>query len=190
MLPNLLTFARIALVPMVVAGLLIGGAGGAAVALGGFVIASLTDWLDGALARAWNQQSALGALLDPIADKLLVCAVLVTLTATAQIAGWHVAAVLLIVLRELAVSGAREFMAGHAGAGSLPVGWVGKTKTAVQMLAVATLIATPLFDGDVQRAMQMGGLTLLWAAAALSVYSALGYFRTAITAAVRSDSSA
>ena len=106
-----------------------------------FALASFTDWLDGHLARTWQQQSRFGAMLDPIADKLLVAAALLMLVADHTIAGAHVFAALIILSREILVSGLREFLAtlNVKVAVTAPAKW----KTAIQMIAIGLLIAGP-----------------------------------------------
>ncbi|MFL5104763.1 MAG: CDP-diacylglycerol--glycerol-3-phosphate 3-phosphatidyltransferase, partial [Xanthobacteraceae bacterium] len=115
-LPNLLTYARIAAVPVVVAcmywsGILDGGLWPRWVALAVFIAAGITDILDGYFARSWGQQSALGRMLDPIADKLLVSATLLMLAADETIDGLNLVAAIIILCREILVSGLREFLA-------------------------------------------------------------------------------
>lgn len=175
--PNLLTYLRMALVP-VVAGLLLWGADAARLAaLGLFIVAAITDFLDGWLARAWRQQSALGRMLDPIADKVLVAGVLLVLAAHGDIAAPHIWAALIILTREVLVSGLREFL-GQLRV-SVPVTWLAKFKTAVQMIAIGFLIAgpagEPLLPGTVAI-----GLTGLWLAAGLTLYTGFDYFRAGL----------
>ena len=108
-LPNLLTYARILMVPIVVGCVVHDTDWARWTALGIFVLAAITDFFDGYLARAWEQQSNLGRMLDPIADKLLVAAVLLALTRVGTIAGYSLWAALVILCREILVSGLREF---------------------------------------------------------------------------------
>src|SRR3546814_9455450 len=110
-LPNLLTYARIAMVPVVVGCVVYEDEWARWLALGIFIPAAITDFFDGYLARAWEQQSNLGRMLDPIADKLLVAAVLLALTRVGTIAGYSLWAALVILCREILVSGLREFLA-------------------------------------------------------------------------------
>src|SRR5690606_3802703 len=109
-----------------------------------FVAAGLTDWLDGYLARAWEQQSTLGAMLDPIADKLLVGAVLMMLVHDGTIGGWSIWAAIIILCREILVSGLREFLAELNV--RIRVTQLAKWKTAAQMVALAVLVAGPAAD--------------------------------------------
>jgi len=111
--PNILTLARIGAIPLVIAGLMVGGDTFRWVACGVFVAACLTDFFDGYLARVLEQQSEFGRFLDPIADKLLVAALLLVLTASGEISGLSVIAAVIILCREIMVSGLREFLAGH-----------------------------------------------------------------------------
>lgn len=181
-LPNLLTIGRILAVPVIVACLAVQGNNtlrGVALAL--FIIASLTDWLDGYLARAWDQQSALGAMLDPIADKLLVGAILIMLVADRTIAGVHVWAPVIILCRELLVSGLREVLA--TANVKLPVTNTAKLKTAIQMISLAVLLAAPLASETIANI----GLLLLWAAALLSAWTGADYTRAALRHAIAQD---
>ena len=102
-----------------------------------FVIAGITDWLDGYLARRWNQTSAFGAFLDPVADKLMVAAALIVLVEFGRV-GAIVS--LIIIGREVAVSALREWMAGEGQSSSVGVAMIGKVKTAVQMVAISFLL--------------------------------------------------
>lgn len=176
-LPNLLTYFRIALVPAVVVCFYIPGDASHWVALALFIIAGLTDFFDGYLARAWEQQSKLGRMLDPIADKLLVAVVLIALTWQGIIAGFSLWAAIIILCREILVSGLREFLAELRV--SVPVTQLAKWKTAIQMVALAFLLAGPAADKIVPRITETG-LTLLWAAAILTLYTGIDYFRASI----------
>jgi cardiolipin synthase (CMP-forming) len=176
-LPNLLTYARIAAVPLVVACLLAGGYQWRWVALGLFIAAAITDFLDGYLARLWSQQSSLGRMLDPIADKLLVAAVLLMLAAVGTIAGVHLWAAIIILCREVLVSGLREFL-GQVQA-SVPVTQLAKYKTAVQLVAIGFLIAGPAGDRILPYTTEIG-LAGLWIAALLTLYTGYDYFRAGI----------
>lgn len=176
-LPNLLTYARIAMVP-VVAGFAIMDTDWARwTALAIFVIAAVTDFFDGYLARAWEQQSNLGRMLDPIADKLLVAAVLLALTRTGMISGYSFWAALVILSREILVSGLREFLAELRV--SVPVSQLAKWKTTIQMVALAFLIAGPSGDKLIPGITEIG-ITLLWAAAILTLYTGYDYFRAGL----------
>lgn len=174
-LPNLLTYGRCLAVPAVVGLLFWPNESWARWwALGIFVAAAITDYFDGWLARAWNQQSALGRMLDPIADKLLVAAVLLMLVAHETIAGWNIWAAIVILLREILVSGLREFLAELKV--SVPVSKVAKYKTTVQLVALGFLVAGPAGDA-VFPVTTLVGLVLLWAAALLTLYTGWDYMR-------------
>ena len=141
-LPNVLTYGRILAVPGLVACLFFlqgDVARWSAFAL--FVLAGVTDWLDGYLARAWEQQSTLGRMLDPIADKLLVGAVLMMLVHDNTITGWSIWAAIIILVREILVSGLREFLAELNV--KVHVTQLAKWKTTMQMIALAVLLAGP-----------------------------------------------
>jgi len=173
-LPNLLTLARILLILPVV-GLFWVEASWARWAIGAlFLAASLTDWLDGKLARARGLVSPFGRFLDPIADKLLVAAVLVMLAAVQQLRGLEVVAVLLILSRELLVSGLREYL-GEKGV-VVAVTKLAKWKTTVQMAALTLLIVAPALGPLWQDV----GVGLLWLAVALTLVTGWGYLRSGL----------
>lgn len=186
-IPNILTYGRIAAVPLV-AGLLLWTdraeawtgltvEGARWTALGIYIAAAITDFFDGYLARLWKQQSSLGRMLDPIADKVLVAVVLLVLCGDQILRGGHVWAAIIILSREVLVSGLREFL-GELQV-SVPVTKIAKWKTTVQLLAIGFLIAGPAGD------MVVPGVTIigifgLWVAAALTLYTGYDYFRAGI----------
>ncbi len=177
-LPNLLTYGRIVAVPLVVTCMFwprVEGMRWASFAL--FVAAAVTDFFDGYLARMWSQQSALGRMLDPIADKLLVAAMLFMLVADRTIVGMSVVAGIVILCREILVSGLREFLAELKV--SLPVSKVAKWKTTAQLLALGFLILGPAGDEVLPHSTQIG-LVLLWIAAILTIYTGWDYLRSGI----------
>lgn len=181
-LPNLLTYGRIAAVPAVVAcmywtGILGAGAWLRWVALAIFIAAGVTDFFDGYLARIWGQQSRLGRMLDPIADKLLVSSCLLMLAADDTIKGWSILAAIVILCREILVSGLREFLAELRV--SVPVTQLAKYKTTVQMVAVGFLIAGDAGDKVLPVTTEIG-LTLLWLSAIFTLYTGWDYLRAAI----------
>ncbi|MBB3949489.1 CDP-diacylglycerol--glycerol-3-phosphate 3-phosphatidyltransferase [Aureimonas jatrophae] len=181
-IPNLLTYARIVAVPLVVLcffveGKLHGSETARWWALGLFVVASVTDWLDGYLARAWQQTSTIGRMLDPIADKLLVAAVLLLLAADGTIAGWSIWAAIVILCREILVSGLREYLAELKV--SVPVTRLAKWKTATQMVALSFLLAGPAGDRVVYLVTEVG-IALLWVAALITLYTGYDYFRAGL----------
>jgi cardiolipin synthase len=180
-LPNLLTYARIAAVPAVV-GLMFsqsimgGGLWLRWVALAIFIAAGITDILDGYLARTWGQQSILGRMLDPIADKLLVSSSLLMLAAEETIRGWSLLAAVVILCREILVSGLREFLAElRVG---VPVTRLAKYKTTVQLVAVGFLIAGEAGDAILPITTDIG-LALLWISAIVTIYTGWDYMRAA-----------
>ena len=178
-IPNLLTYGRIAAVPLMVLCFFTEGRLQASDtarwwALAIFVIASVTDYLDGYLARKWRQASAIGRMLDPIADKLLVAVALLLLAAEGSIAGWSLWAAIIILCREILVSGLREYLA--AVKVSVPVSQLAKWKTTLQLVAIGFLLAGPAGDKIVPFTSQ-AGLVLLWASALITLYTGWDYFR-------------
>jgi len=138
-----------------------------------FVVAALTDWLDGWLARRWNQTSAFGAFLDPVADKLMVCAALLILLHAGRV---DAAIALVIVGREIAISALREWMASMGAGASVAVHWLGKVKTIAQMIAIPCLLyGRPLIGLRVD----VIGQVLLMIAAVLTVWSMCYYLQRA-----------
>jgi CDP-diacylglycerol--glycerol-3-phosphate 3-phosphatidyltransferase/cardiolipin synthase len=179
-IPNLLTYGRIVAVPaMAAVFLLLEGDQRRWIALAIFIAACFTDWLDGYLARMWQQQSMLGRMLDPIADKLLVGAALILLVQDGTISRTSVWAALIILSREILVSGLREFLAELNV--RVHVSRLAKWKTTLQMIALCFLLAGPAGERLVAGVMAMGAL-LLWVAALLTIWTGSGY----LTAAVRS----
>lgn len=134
-----------------------------------FVAAALTDWADGYLARRWNQTSAFGAFLDPVADKLMVAAALIVLVELARI---DAIVAMIIIGREITISALREWMAKIGASKSVAVSMLGKIKTAAQMMAIPMLLHhAPLFGVDVR----VAGTWLIWVAALLTLWS-MGYY--------------
>ncbi|WP_119678064.1 CDP-diacylglycerol--glycerol-3-phosphate 3-phosphatidyltransferase [Indioceanicola profundi] len=175
-LPNILTLSRIAVIPVVVALFFVEGAWPAYTACALFAAAAVTDWFDGYLARAWQEESVIGKFLDPIADKLLVAAVLMMLVAVGKISGLVVLAAVVILLREVLVSGLREYLAGLQV--SVPVSRLAKWKTAIQMAAIGVLIVGR--DGPSWFPTEMVGDVGLWAAAALTLLTGWDYLRAGL----------
>ncbi len=181
-LPNLLTYGRIAAVPAIAAcifAITIYNAGLWLrwVALAIFLVAAITDMLDGWVARTYGEQSKLGQMLDPIADKLLVGGCLFMLAADDTIRGWSLWAALIILCREILVSGLREFLAELRV--SVPVSRLAKWKTMMQLVAVGFLLAGPAGDA-VNLHSTMIGITLLWISALLTLYTGFDYFRAGV----------
>ena len=178
-LPNLLTLSRIVAVPALVVLMWTPNAWEWLFAFGLYCVAGLTDYLDGYLARAQGTVSKLGVFLDPIADKIMVAAVIVMLIHAGTIHGLATVAALVILLREIFVSGLREFLAGLQV--SIPVSQLAKWKTAAQMVALGALV----LDGATSRlwpalpALEVG-LWCLWAAAALTLITGYDYLRAGL----------
>ena len=181
-LPNLLTLSRIFTVPILV-GLLwwpnwhVGYGIGFSV----YCLIGITDYFDGYLARAHGTVSKLGIFLDPIADKIMVAAVLLVLTAQGWLRGpvvgdFHVIAGLIILLREIAVSGLREFLAGLQV--SMPVSRLAKWKTALQFIALGGLILAGAFPAE--QWIHLSSLACLWCAAILTVITGWDYLRAGV----------
>jgi len=178
-LPNVLTYCRLAAVPGLVAAMFfLEGETADWAALGVFAFAGITDFLDGYIARAWQQQSALGRMLDPIADKLLVGAALLMLVANGTISGWSIWAAVIILSREILVSGLREFLAGLQV--TVAVSQVAKWKTTVQMVALCFLLAGGAGDDVCGGCASAFGLSLLWVAALVTLYTGFDYFRAGL----------
>jgi len=203
-LPNMLTYGRIAAVPAVVMllywqAIWQGGLWLRWLAMTVFIIAALTDILDGYLARSWGQMSSFGRMLDPIADKLLVSSSLLMLAADGTIKGWSLWAAIVILCREILVSGLREYLAELRV--SVPVTQLAKYKTLLQNFAVGFLITGQAGDvlfptlsvptlklseaGFYIGAQSLGivtliGITLLWLSAILTLYTGYDYFRAGV----------
>ncbi|CAN5685169.1 CDP-diacylglycerol--glycerol-3-phosphate 3-phosphatidyltransferase [soil metagenome] len=173
-LPNLLTLSRIAAIPLVVGCFWLDHGWAQWLSAGLFAIACITDWFDGYFARRYHQISRFGRFLDPIADKLLVAAVLVMLVDNGVLSGVNVLAALIILAREILVSGLREFLAElRVG---VPVSQLAKWKTAVQMGAISIL----LLGDAVPPIVHQIGVGLIWIAAALTLITGYDYLRTGI----------
>ena len=176
-LPNLLTLSRILAVPLLVALLWWPGwKTGYLIAFGLYCLMGITDYFDGYLARAQGTVSKLGQFLDPIADKIMIAAVILILTGKGMIEGIHVIAALIILLREIAVSGLREFLAGLRV--SVPVSQLAKWKTALQLVSLGALIlagGTPHWPLP-----QQVGLVSLWGAAVLTLVTGWDYLRVGL----------
>lgn len=182
-LPNLLTYCRILAVPALAASfLLLRNDTGRWLSLAIFVAACMTDWLDGYLARVWDQQSTLGRMLDPIADKLLVGTALLLLVYDNTIDNWTICAAIIILCREILVSGLREFLA-ELNKIVVKVSTLAKWKTTLQMIALGVLIAGPSGDKIIP-GVSATGTSLLWIAALLTLYTGYDYLRAAIAYAI------
>ena len=178
-LPNLLTLSRIFAVPLLVALLWDPGVVATLAAFVVFAVAGATDYLDGYLARAQGTVSKLGIFLDPVADKIMVAATIVMLVHAGAIHGLAVIPALIILLREITVSGLREFLAGLQV--SLPVSTLAKWKTAFQMIALAALILGLAAPAIAPWLPAFGiGLICLWLAAGLTVITGYDYLRVGL----------
>ena len=170
-LPNLLTVSRILAAPLVGAMVALGGPDWGAAAFVLFAAAALTDFLDGWLARRLNRASALGRMLDPVADKVMVMIVLASLFAHEPNRGWPFALpAFAIILREVLVSGLREYL----GEIKLAVTLLAKWKTTVQLVALGALVLAA--TADEAGLLHAGGLALLWLAAGLTAITGWDYF--------------
>ncbi|MEH3104297.1 MAG: CDP-diacylglycerol--glycerol-3-phosphate 3-phosphatidyltransferase [Sphingomonas phyllosphaerae] len=181
-LPNILTLSRIVAVPLLVAFLWWPSwRFGFGVAFGLYCLMGVTDYFDGYLARAQGTVSKLGVFLDPIADKIMVAAVILMLVGTrhddvAAITGVHIIAALVILLREIAVSGLREFLAGLQV--SLPVSRLAKWKTTLQLVSLGGLILSGALPGEAW--IKVVSLASLWGAAALTIVTGWDYLRVGL----------
>ncbi|WP_193182806.1 CDP-diacylglycerol--glycerol-3-phosphate 3-phosphatidyltransferase [Nisaea sediminum] len=175
-LPNLLTLSRILVIPFIVALIWINEPTYRWIALALYAFAGITDYLDGYLARSMNQQSDFGRLLDPIADKLLVGACLLILSALDHISGYSLLPALIILLREILVSGLREFLAEIQV--RMPVSRLAKWKTAIQIGSLGFLIVGEA--GPAWLPTVLIGEGLLWVAAILTLVTGYDYLRSGL----------
>jgi len=183
-LPNILTLSRIAAIPLLVALIYVDTPLYRWVALAGYVLACVTDYFDGYLARHMNQISALGRFLDPIADKLLVASLIVILVATQQISGLAVIPAIIILAREILVSGLREYLAQIKV--SVPVTKLAKWKTAIQMLALGFLIVGDAGPAVLQ--VSLVGEVGLWIAGILTAITGYDYLSRGLKHMVSEES--
>ena len=187
-IPNILTIGRIILVPFFVLAFYLPGFYGDLTAFTLFVIASFTDFLDGMLARMLGEESKLGELLDPIADKIIVATALILLVMDGTIRHYEVIAAITILTREILISGLREFLA--KGQIKLPVSNLAKLKTFLQMLAIALLLTgetgNKILNFQDYNA-QTIGIILLWLSAFLTLYTGYEYLRKGIDHAISED---
>ena len=188
-IPNILTLGRIIIVPIFVLTFFIPGVFGDLVPFFLFVIASFTDYLDGLLARLYKEESKLGELLDPIADKILVAAALVLLIMNGIIKNYEVIAAIVILTREILISGLREFLAKRSK-DTVPVTSMSKFKTFIQMFSIALLLTgetgNKIINFQDYNA-QTIGIILLWVAAFLTLYTGYIYFKKGIDSAIKED---
>ena len=180
-IPNILTIGRIIIVPFFVLSFYLPGFYGDLTAFALFIAASFTDFLDGMLARMFKEESKLGELLDPIADKIIVATALILLVMDETIRNYEVIAAIIILTREILISGLREFLA--KGQVKLPVSNLAKLKTFLQMVAISLLLT-----GDTGNKIlnfqdynaQTIGIILLWLSAFLTLYTGYEYLRKGI----------
>ncbi len=179
-LPNLLTVSRILAIPLIVGMFWIGGDSGRWITLALFIMAGVTDYFDGLLARSMGKISSLGRFLDPVADKLLVASLLLMLVWSGSISGLLILPALVILCREIMVSGLREFLASIKI--GVPVSKLAKWKTGVQMTALGFLIlgdAGPVFFHPLLTTAAIGE-ALLWIAAMLTIVTGYDYMRSGL----------
>ena len=187
-IPNILTIGRIIIVPFFVLAFYLPGFYGDLTALVLFIVASFTDLLDGMLARIFGAESKLGELLDPVADKIIVATALILLVMDGTIKNYEVIAAIIILTREILISGLREFLA--KGQIKLPVSNLAKLKTVLQMVAISLLLS-----GDTGNKIlnfqdynaQTIGIILLWLSAFLTLFTGYEYLRKGIDHAMSED---
>ncbi|MCP5322980.1 MAG: CDP-diacylglycerol--glycerol-3-phosphate 3-phosphatidyltransferase [Candidatus Paracaedibacteraceae bacterium] len=175
-IPNLLTFFRILVIPAIVLSLYTRTFWGDWISFGFYAFAGITDFFDGYIARTMRQTSMLGRFLDPIADKLLVSTILIVCVALERLDHWNLVPVILIVCREIFISGLREFLADYNI--HMPVNQLGKWKTTLQLIALGFLVVFP----STPDAWMIGniGITLLWISTVLTIWSGVEYMRRAL----------
>ena len=187
-IPNILTIGRIIIVPFFVLAFYLPGFYGDLTACVLFIVASFTDFLDGMLARMMGEESKLGELLDPIADKIIVATALILLVMSGTIRHYEVIAAIIILTREILISGLREFLA--RGRIKLPVTNLAKLKTFLQMVAIALLLTgetgNKILNFQNYNA-QTIGIILLWLSAFLTLYTGYEYLRKGIDHAMSED---
>ena len=187
-IPNILTIGRIIIVPFFVLAFYLPGFYGDLTACVLFVIASFTDFLDGMLARMMGEESKLGELLDPIADKIIVATALILLVMSGTIRHYEVIAAIIILTREILISGLREFLA--RGQIKLPVSNLAKLKTFLQMVAISLLLTgetgNKIINFQDYNA-QTIGIILLWLSAFLTLYTGYEYLIKGIDHAISED---
>jgi len=187
-LPNILTLSRIAAIPLLIATFYLDSPLGNWIGLGVLTYAGVTDFLDGYLARAWSQQSMIGKFLDPIADKLLVAALLFMLVAFDRIPGLSVLPAAVILCREVLVSGLREFLAEIKV--GMPVSRLAQWKTTIQMFMLGFLLVGPVGPMFGPFSTTDVGVAGLWIAAILTVVSGYDYMRVGLAHVNKMDAEA
>jgi cardiolipin synthase len=183
--PNLLTLSRVGVIPLLVGAFFLDKPLANWLTCALFSAAALTDFLDGYLARSWDQVTRFGRFLDPVADKIMVAAVLFMMVALGWIGGWLILAALVILIREILVSGLREFLA-EINVG-MPVSRLAKWKTALQMIAIALLLLENTVPLPVPLPLAEIGGWGLWVAAGLTILTGYDYLRAGITHMIDPD---
>jgi CDP-diacylglycerol--glycerol-3-phosphate 3-phosphatidyltransferase/cardiolipin synthase len=187
-IPNILTIGRIIIVPFFVVSFFLPGFYGEIIPFLLFILASFTDFLDGLLARLYKEESKLGELLDPIADKIIVSAALILLVMNGTIQNYEVIAAIIILTREILISGLREFLADVQV--KIPVSSLARSKTFIQMFSIAILLTgetgNKIINFEDYNAQTMG-IILLWLSAFLTLYTGYDYVRRGIEHVVSED---
>jgi len=187
-IPNILTIGRIIIVPFFVISFFLPGFYGEIIPFLLFILASFTDFLDGLLARLYKEESKLGELLDPIADKIIVAAALILLVMNGTIQNYEVIAAIIILTREILISGLREFLAEVQV--KIPVSSLAKGKTFIQMFSIAILLTgetgNKIINFEDYNA-QTVGIILLWLSAFLTLYTGYDYVRKGIEHVISED---
>jgi len=187
-IPNILTIGRIIIVPFFVISFFLPGFYGEIIPFLLFILASFTDFLDGLLARLYKEESKLGELLDPIADKIIVSAALILLVMNGTIQNYEVIAAIIILIREILISGLREFLADVQV--KIPVSSLAKSKTFIQMFSIAILLTgetgNKIINFEDYNA-QTVGIILLWLSAFLTLYTGYDYVRKGIEHVISKD---
>ena len=187
-IPNILTIGRIIIVPFFVVSFFLPGFYGEIIPFLLFILASFTDFLDGLLARLYKEESKLGELLDPIADKIIVSAALILLVMNGTIQNYEVIAAIIILTREILISGLREFLSNVQV--KIPVSGLAKGKTFIQMFSIAILLTgetgNKIINFENYNA-QTVGIILLWLSAFLTLYTGYDYVRKGIEHVISED---
>ena len=187
-IPNILTIGRIIIVPFFVVSFFLPGFYGEIIPFLLFILASFTDFLDGLLARLYKEESKLGELLDPIADKIIVSAALILLVMNGTIQNYEVIAAIIILTREILISGLREFLADVQI--RIPVSSLAKSKTFIQMFSIAILLTgdtgNKIINFESYNAQTLG-IVLLWLSAFLTLYTGYDYVRKGIEHVISED---
>ena len=187
-IPNILTIGRIIIVPFFVISFFLPGFYGEIIPFLLFILASFTDFLDGLLARLYKEESKLGELLDPIADKIIVSAALILLVMNETIQNYEVIAAIIILTREILISGLREFLADVQI--KIPVSGLAKGKTFIQMFSIAILLTgetgNKIINFEDYNA-QTVGIIFLWLSSFLTLYTGYDYVRRGIEHVISED---